>query len=146
MTVLLAPILQEFFTTYLCTQRAASPATTRAYRDTWRLLLVFLSDKEHIAAHKLDTSHLGAAQVIAFLDHLEQERGNSVATRNLRLAAIKATMAFQATKAPELLNDIARIHAIPVKKQPKPLVTFLTSHETQALLEAIPTSGLDRPP
>ena len=48
-------------------------------------------------------------------------------------------MAFQATKAPELLDTIARIHTIPVKKHPKPEVTFLTYGETQALLDAITT-------
>ena len=90
-------------------------------------------------AHKLETNHVDATAVIAFLDYLEDDRGNSVATRNLRLAAIKATMAFQATKAPELLDTIARIHTIPVKKHPKPEVTFLTYGETQALLDAITT-------
>ncbi len=139
MTALLAPILQEFFTAHLVTQRAVSAATIRAYRDTWRLFLAFLSDRENVPAHKLETTHVDAARVIAFLDHLEHDRGNSVATRNLRLAAIKATMAFQATKAPELLDTIARIHTIPVKKHPKPQVTFLTFRESQALLDAITT-------
>jgi hypothetical protein len=137
MMPLLAPILQEFFTAHLTTQRAASAATIRAYRDTWKLFLAFLSERKNVPAHTLETTHVNAAQVIAFLDHLEHDRGNSVATRNLRLAAIKATMAFQATKAPELLDTIARIHTIPVKKHPKPEVTFLTCEETQALLDAI---------
>jgi len=139
MMPLLAPILQEFFTAHLLTQRAVSTATIRAYRDTWKLFLAFLSERHNVPAHKLGTSHVDAAQVIAFLDHLEHDRGNSVATRNLRLAAIKATMAFQATKAPELLDTIARIHTVPVKKHPKPQVTFLTFGESQALLDAITT-------
>jgi site-specific recombinase XerD len=139
MMPLLAPLLQEFFTAHLVTQRAVSAATIRAYRDTWKLFLAFLSERENVPAHKLETTHVDAAQVIAFLDHLENDRANSVATRNLRLAAIKATMAFQATKAPELLDTIARIHTIPVKKHPKPQVTFLTCRESQALLDAITT-------
>lgn len=36
-------------------------------------------------------------------------------------------------------NTIARIHTIPVKKHPKPQVTFLAYRETQALLDAITT-------
>ena len=139
MMPLLAPILQEFFTAHLVSQRAVSAATIRSYGDTWKLFLAFLSERENMAAHKLETTHVDATQVIAFLDHLEHARGNSVATRNLRLAAIKATMAFQATKAPELLDTIARIHAIPVKKHAKPQVTFLTFRESQALLDAITT-------
>src|SRR5271170_2619403 len=139
MMALLAPVLQEYFTAYLVTQRAMSAATIRAYRDTWRLFLAFLSDKANLPAHKLETTHVVPDQVIAFLDHLEHERGNGTATRNNRLAAIKAMTAFQATRAPELLDTIARIHAIPVKKHPKPQVTFLSFGETQALLDAITT-------
>jgi len=136
---LLAPVLQEYFTAHLVAQRAMSPATIRTYRDTWRLFLIFLSDKTRVPAHRLDTTHVDEAQVTAFLEHLEHERGNSVATRNLRLAAIKAMMAFQATKAPEQLDTVARIHAIPTKKHTKSQVTFLTPAEVQALLDTIDT-------
>ena len=80
----LAPILQEYFTAYLVTQRAMSEATIRAYRDTWRLLLTFLSEAVHVPAHQLQLTHLDPAYVLAFLDYLEHERGNSAATRNLR--------------------------------------------------------------
>ena len=115
----LAPILQEYFTEYLVTQRAMSDATIRTYRDTWRLFLRFLVQDRHVPAYQLAITDVDAASVLAFLDHLETSRGNSAATRNLRLAAIKSVMAFHATKAPEHLDTAARIHAIPVKKKPK---------------------------
>ena len=136
----LAPILQEYFTAYVVTQRAMSGATIRAYRDTWRLFLTYLSDATHVPAHELRLTHTTPARVIAFLDYLEQERGNSTATRNLRLAAIKSVMAFHASRSPEHLDTIARISAIPVKKTPKPQMTFLISPEAQALLDAIPAA------
>lgn len=135
----LAPILQEYFTAYLVTQRAMSSATIRTYRDTWKLFLGFLSRTAHVPAHQLTISDIDAASVLAFLDHLETQRRNGVATRNLRLAAIKSVMAFHATSAPEQLDTVAQIHAIPVKKKPKPQPTFLTTSQTQALLEAIGT-------
>lgn len=135
----LAPVLQEYFIAYLVTQRAMSDATIRAYRDTWRLFLRYLAQNRHVPAHQLAVTDIDAATVLAFLDHLETERGNSAATRNLRLAAIKSVMAFDATKAPEHLNTAARIHAIPVKKRPKPQLAFLTGVEAQALLDAIRT-------
>lgn len=135
--VALAPILQEYFTAYLVTQRAMSAATIRTYRDTWTLFLRFMSDTTGTPAHQLRLSDIDAAGVLTFLDHLETRRSNGVATRNLRLAAIKSVMAFYATKAPERLDTIAQIHAIPVKKKPRPEPTFLTSAQTQALLTAI---------
>jgi integrase/recombinase XerD len=136
----LAPILQEYFTAYLVTQRAMSASTIRAYRDTWRLFLTFLSEAVQVPAHQLELTHATPAHVVAFLEYLEQERGNSAATRNLRLAAIKSVMAFHASRSPEHLDSIARIIAVPVKKHPKPEMTFLTSLEAQALLDAIPTN------
>jgi integrase/recombinase XerD len=134
----LAPILQEYFTAYVVTQRAMSSATIRAYRDTWRLFLTFLSQAVHVPAHELQLTHTTPARVVAFLDYLEQERGNRTSTRNLRLAAIKSVMAFHASRSPEHLDTIARISAIPVKKTPKPQMTFLTRLEAQALLDVIP--------
>jgi integrase/recombinase XerD len=136
----LAPILQEYFTAYVVNQRAMSCSTIRAYRDTWKLFLSFLSEATQVPAHQLQLADTTAAHVVAFLDYLEHERGNSAATRNLRLAAIKSVMAFHANSSPEHLDTIARINAIPVKKHPKPQMTFLTGAEAQALLDAVPTS------
>ena len=136
----LAPVLQEYFTAYLITQRAMSGATIHSYRDTWKLFLDFLSQTVHVPAHQLQITDIDAARVLAFLDHLQTQRGNGAATRNLRLAAIKSLMAFYATKAPEALHTVAQIHAIPVKKKPRPLPAFLTHPQTQALLDAISTT------
>ena len=67
MTALLAPILQEFFTAHLVTQRAVSAATIRAYRDTWKLFLAFLSERENVPAQSSKPT-TSTQQVIAFLD------------------------------------------------------------------------------
>ena len=105
----LAPILQEYFTAYLMTQRAMSGATIRTYRDTWKLFLGFLSRTVHVPVHQLQTTDIDASRVLNFLEHLETGRGNTVATRNLRLAAIKSLMGFYATKAsPEQLHIVAQ--------------------------------------
>lgn len=139
MTATLAPILQEYFTAYLVTQRAMSDATIRTYRDTWKLFLGFLSQTAHAPVFQLKITDIDAACVLAFLEHLETHRGNSVATQNLRLAAIKSVMAFYATKDPDRLDTVAQIHAILVKKKPKPTPAFLAGAQAQALLESIGT-------
>lgn len=134
---LLAPILQTYFTTYLVAQRAMSDATILTYRDTWRLFLGFLSQRLQIPAHQLTLGDIDVDRVLAFLNHLETQRGNSAATRNLRLAAIKSVLAFHAARAPDHLDTIAQIHAIPIKKKPKPQPTFLSHAQAQVLLDAI---------
>jgi hypothetical protein len=86
----LAPTLQAFFTDRLAGQRRASPNTIAAYRDTLRLLIGFAAQRLHHQPSELDIGDLDAEMVAAFLAHLETERGNSIKTRNARLAAIRA--------------------------------------------------------
>jgi len=84
----LAPTLQAFFTERLITQRHVSAHTVTAYRDTWRLLLGFAAEHTGSPVSTLDLAQLDAPLIGAFCDHLEHDRGNSVRTRNARLAAI----------------------------------------------------------
>jgi integrase/recombinase XerD len=84
----LATTLQAFFTDRLVRQRQVSPNTLCAYRDTLRLLLVFASDRKGNAPSKLDIDDLDASLVGAFLNDLEQQRKNSVRTRNAPCALV----------------------------------------------------------
>lgn len=132
----LAPTLQAFFTDRLGRQRHASGQTIAAYRDTWRLLLAFTTRRTVKQASALDIADLDAPLIGDFLDHLEQERGNSPRTRNARLAAIHSTFAYAALRHPEHAESIARVLAIPAKRFDKALVTWLTEPEVKALLAA----------
>ena len=132
----LAPTLQSFFTDRLTRQRHASPQTVAAYRDTWRLLLAFACARTSKQPSGLDIRDLDAPLVGAFLDHLEQVRGNSPRTRNARLAAIHSMFAYAALQHPEHAETIARVLAIPPKRYDKALVTWLTGPELDALLAA----------
>jgi site-specific recombinase XerD len=132
----LAPTLQAWFTDRLIAQRNVSPHTIRAYRDTLRLLLDYAQDRLGRQPCQLDIAELDAALIAAFLDHLEQERGNSIPTRNLRLAAIHSLFRYAQHRHPEHAQDIARVLAIPLKRADRAMVTFLDDNEIQALLDA----------
>jgi site-specific recombinase XerD len=132
----LAPTLQAFFTDRLTRQRQASPHTSAAYRDTWRMLLSFATRHAGKQPSQLDLGDLDAPLIGAFLDHLEHERGNSVRTRNARLAAIHSLFRYAALRHPEHAEMIARVLAIPPKRYDKALVTYLTEPEVNALLAA----------
>jgi integrase/recombinase XerD len=135
MTAITATV-QAFFTERLLTQRDASPRTVAAYRDTVRMLLAFTSQRTRTPCHRLAFTDLDAAAITAFLDHLEHGRGNSVRTRNARLAAIHSLFAFAALRHPEHADDIGRVLAIPAKRGDHTVVTYLTDIEAQALLNA----------
>jgi len=132
----LAPTLQAFFTDRLTNQMGASAHTIAVYRDAWRLLLAFTAARTGVAPTKLDIADLDAALVGEFLNHLEVERGNSIRTRNGRLAAIHSTFTFAASRHPEHAETIARVLAIPPKRYDRPQVAYLTRPEVTALLGA----------
>jgi integrase/recombinase XerD len=132
----LAPTLQAFFTERLLGQRHASPHTIAAYRDALRLLLGFASRRLGREPCELDIGDLDAPLIAAFLAHLEAERGNSVKTRNARLAAIHSLYRYAAHRHPEHAADIQRVLAIPPKRANRALVIFLDQDEIDALLAA----------
>ena len=132
----LAPTLQAFFTDYLLRQRRASPHTIVAYRDAIRLLLQFTAERTGKQPHQLDIADLDAPLMVAFLEHLEHERHNTIRTRNARLAAIHSLYHYAGLRHPEHAALIARVLAIPPKRADTPIVTFLTEEELDSLLGA----------
>jgi integrase/recombinase XerD len=132
----LPPLLQGFFTERLARQRDASPRTVAAYRDSFRLLLEFLHQQTGKQPSKLTLEDLDAARITAFLSYLENERGNSVRTRNARLTAIHSFFRFAALKAPQCSELIARVLAIPEKRFDTTVISYLTEPEINALLAA----------
>jgi integrase/recombinase XerD len=132
----LAPTMQAFFTERLQGQRQASPHTIASYRDAFRLLLAFAAQRLARTASEIRLDDLDAELIASFLDYLERERANSTATRNARLAAIRSLFRYAALRHPEHADTIARVLAIPPKRAPKTVVTFLREQEIDALLAA----------
>jgi len=132
----LAPTLQAFFIDRLGQQRAASPHTVAAYRATFRMLLSFCHEQIGTPPSRLCIDDLGPELIAAFLDHMESARGNSVRTRNARLAAIHSFFRYAALQHPEHAALIQRVLAIPHKRHERALVAFLEPAELEAILAA----------
>ena len=132
----LAPTLQSYFTERLIGQRRASPNTIAGYRDTVRLLLGFAAEKTGKRPCDLDVADVDAPLVASFLEHLESDRSNAVATRNNRLAAVHSLFGWAALRHPEHAASIQRVLAIPPKRVERNLVTFLNEEEVDALVGA----------
>lgn len=130
-------LLESFFTKRLVAQRRASPHTIGSYRDAFCLLLQFAEQRLGRAPSKLTLEDLQAPFLGAFLDNLESARANTTRSRNLRLAAIRSFFRYIALEVPQFSGLIQRVIAIPNKRQPRPLVGFLTRPEIDALL-AVP--------
>jgi len=132
----IAPHVQAFFAEYLAQQRRLSPQTILSCRDTFRLWLTFLRHHTGVEPAALRMVDVDAPVVLRFLDYLEQERGNSVRSRNIRLAALRAFFRFVALRDPDSLGIVTRVLAIPVKRTDQKLIGYLTRPEIQALLAA----------
>jgi len=129
-------LLQEFFQRRLVAERGASAHTIASYRDTFELLLRYAEEHTGRTPSALTLEDLDAPLVLAFLDHLETDRGNSPRTRNLRLTAIRSFMRYASLRAPTALPVAERVLAISPKRFDRPALDFLSRAEVQALLDA----------
>lgn len=132
----LAALLESFFRNRLAAQRRASPATISTYRDGLRLLLVFASQRANKPPSRLSLAEIDSEVVLAFLDHLESRRGNSVRTRNARLAAIRSFFQHVAYSDPASMGIAQRVIGIPGKRTSRRVVGYLQAEELEAILAA----------
>lgn len=127
-------LVQLFFTEYLVTQRAVSPRTIACYRDALMLFLAFAQRRLRTTPTKLRLSDIEPDLILAFLDHLEHERHNSVRSRNLRLTALRAFLKFAARRDISSLHVVERALSVPMKRFERPMLGFLTHEEMLAVI------------
>ena len=137
----LGATLYRYVEHHLKLERGMRATTISSYRDTLRLFLLYTADRTRRRITRLTLSDLTADRVRAFLTHLEQERGNRIATRNQRLAALRTFFAFVASENPEALHEAQRIAHIPSKRTPPPGTRYLERDQIDALFANLPTSG-----
>jgi site-specific recombinase XerD len=136
----LASTLRAFFGDHLPTIRGMSPHTIRSYRDSVALLLRFLASTTSRPVVALDVPDLTVEHIVAFLQHLEQQRRWTATTRNVRLAAIHSFARFLAAQEPMYLDQAQRLLGIPFKRaRPRP-IAFLEYEEIAAVLASVDRS------
>jgi len=140
---LLGIALKEFFSNYLPKLRGMSPHTILSYRDSLKLLLIFVAQQKNIPVSDLSIETLGVAEITSFLDHLETGRKNGIGTRNIRLSAIHSCFRYIATLSPEYLDQSQRILSIPFKRMPIRIIQYFEFEEVKAVLQSVDRSTPD---
>ena len=135
----LAEPVTKYFTEHLPRNVGASSHTCASYARAFSLFLPFVSEKVGRDPSDLDIEHLSVPMILAFLTHLEEVRGNSVSTRNLRLAAIKSFFKYTGARIPACLFPAQQVRALESKKGPVPRVDYLREDEVRALLASVNT-------
>ena len=129
-----AALVQAFFAEHLTQQRALSARTVAAYRDAFMLFLQFAQGRLHKAPTAMQLSDITPALILAFLDHLEGERGNTVRSRNARLAALRTFLKFAGHRDIAALHLIEQALGVPMKRFERPMLGFLARDEMLAVI------------
>ena len=132
----IAPLITNFLREHLPVERGLSTHTCETYAYAFRLLFDFASERLKTRPSKLSLEQLDAALILDFLVHIEEQRKNSAATRNARLAAVKAFMHYVEFRVPSALAQVKQIQAITAKRHDTKLVRHMTMDEVQAILNA----------
>lgn len=82
--------ISYFLTQYLPNERGVSYNTIAAYRDTFVLFVNYFEECESLNRNILTLDKITKESVVGFLDWLNDSRGCSTSTRNLRLAGIQS--------------------------------------------------------
>lgn len=126
--------LTDFIIRYLPHERGASINTIYSYRDTFTLFLSYMGTKG-IKAEKLTMNCIQKDYIVSFLNWLEVERGCSISTRNIRLAAIHSFFKYLQYQNPDRIYEYQRIMSIRDKRAPKPIISHLTVDGIKLLLQ-----------
>jgi len=131
-----ATLVQTFFSEHLVEQRALSPRTVAAYRDAFMLFLAFAQARLGKSPAMLSLADITPKLILAFLDHLEQERHNTVRSRNARLAALRAFLKFASHRDLSSLHIIEQALGVPMKRFECPMLGFLSREQILAVIGA----------
>ena len=141
MTQTVGQVVHSFFEDHLKVQKGLRPGSVRSYSDGLRLFLGFVARDARRPITRLGLADLTLERTLAFLKHLEQDRGNHVRTRNQRLAALRTFFAYVASRCPEMLDIAERVTVIPVKRTAPPETHFLEREEVASLFKHLPRNG-----
>jgi integrase/recombinase XerD len=134
-----AEYLESFFMDYLAAEQGVSKHTVRSYRDTFVLLIDYMGDNQDIPVNKLSMKDIRRDRIIGFLNWLEDNRNNSISTRNQRYACIRSFFEYMERKDPTKLATWQSICSIKSKKAPGAVVNHLTVDAIKCIFDQIST-------
>jgi integrase/recombinase XerD len=129
-----AALVHSFFNEHLTQQRSVSPCTVASYRDAFVLFLDFATGYLHKQPTAIGLDDLTPTLILAFLDHLERDRGNAVRTRNARLAMLRTFLKYAGHRDVGALGVIEQALGVPMKRFERAILGFLSPEEMVAII------------
>lgn len=128
-----AQLVTGFLTDYLPLQRNFSKNTVKSYRDTFKLLIRFITEEKEKNLMKFDMGDFDKKLIVDFIEWL-RKRGSKASSMNQRLAAIKSFTEYAGVEKVEFLAPLQSIQCIDSKKSRSPEITFLSVEEIKQLI------------
>lgn len=128
--------IRSFLTEYLPVIRAKSSNTIDSYRIAINLYLTYIQQSKNISLSEIRKKDFNQADIISFLNWLEEERANSINTRNQRLVNIRQFCKYLMSSDILSYAEYAMIQQIAKKANPKKYnLVFLSIEEMKLVLK-----------
>ena len=127
--------ITSFFGDYLPNILGVSKNTILSYRDTFVLFLDYLEKKKKRKIKELKFENINYDIITDFLLYLENDRKNSISTRNQRLAAIHAFFKFIQKRELSYYELCSSILSITFKKAPQDTISYFSKNELEILIK-----------
>ena len=135
-----ARAISGFLCDFAPMHKTGSEHTLRSYRCAIALYMEYLEKEAGVTAAGLSWEHFRKPLVEGWLAWLAAARGNSAATRNVRLGALRAFLEYAASRSPAAMCAHQESTTIGRAKCPKRKVEGMTKEAVKALLLAPDTS------
>lgn len=126
--------LARFLGVYLPHERNVSPNTISTYRDTFVMFLSYMFEAKNRKAEKVVLSDINKDNVMDFLRWLVEAKGNSISTRNNRLAAIHAFVAYLQYECIDHIDQWQQVLSIKTMKKERPIPIHYSREGVKAIM------------
>lgn len=132
--------LSKFLKDYLIIERNMSLHTIRSYKKTFQILIEYLVNVKGFEIKNITFENVTREIILEFLSYLENNKKNSIRTRNQRLASIKSFYQYCAVDEIDNIDNIRKILSIKAKREVKKVILYLREDELKNLFDNIDTS------
>jgi len=125
--------LSKYFKTYMPGVLGLREKSIKSYQTAFFILLKFMKNVKNIVPDKITLDTFSIDLLIEFLQYLE-DSGNSISTRNQRLTVLRSFFKYIQLIEPKQILLMQQLLALKHKKQPKPVVNYLTTEGIKLLM------------
>jgi len=131
--------LRYFFQEYLSRHRGVSTNTIASYKTTFQIFVPWLS--RYTGKSQPEIKDCDPLAILEFLRHIEEDRGNTAVTRNVRMAALKSFVKMLTIMTPANSSSLSRVLRLQGKKTQSKVVDYFDHDDAIKIIASARSSG-----